>query len=49
MSSPNAFPPRLTLGGPLESTHCVGRNLVRYVSHEIYGRMTGKQEVVNLL
>ena len=33
-------------GGPLRGPHCIGWNLVRYVSHEIYVRMTDKQEVI---
>jgi hypothetical protein len=30
-----------------EKTHSIGRTLVRYVSHEIYGRMTGKPELIS--
>jgi hypothetical protein len=28
-----------------EGARCIGRNLSRYVSHEIHGRMMGKPEV----
>lgn len=31
--------------GPLNATHPIGRSLVRHVSHEIFGRMTGKPEL----
>ena len=32
-------------GGPLNATHHIGRSLVRHVSHEICGQITGKPEL----